>query len=263
MKNLHLYKKNIYSQNGEDGVILEIIDRIFPKKKNLNVVEFGAHDGKYCSNTYNLILNKLVKTAVYIEAEEKYFNSLIELSKKHKEIIPINAHISFKENSEFTLDKILKKKNFDINFDILSIDIDSYDLDVFRSIQIYSPKLIIIEAGRQNYGVLSEHSIDKNLNSFSSIHNEFKKNFYLIFFNGNCFYLNKKHFDENLIKLNFDLNDKLHYYLHQIYANYDDKNLIKKIIWRLIPKNIIILDLVMWLQNKLLWTFRNIKSIIK
>ena len=26
MKNLHLYKKNIYSQNGEDGVILEIID---------------------------------------------------------------------------------------------------------------------------------------------------------------------------------------------------------------------------------------------
>ena len=132
----------------------------------------------------------------------------------------------------------------------MSIDIDSYDLDIFRSIQIYSPKLIIIEAGRQNYGVQSEHSIDKNLNSFSSIHNEFKKNFYLIFFNGNCFYLNKKHFDENLIKLNFDLNDKLHYYLYRIFVNYDDKNLIKKIICRLIPKNIIILDFLFKIFKK-------------
>ena len=61
---------------------------------------------------------------------------------------------------------------------------------------------------------------------------------------------------------NFDLNDKLHYYLNRIFANYDDKNLIKKIIWRLIPKNIIILDFLMLLRNKLLWTFRNIKSII-
>ena len=105
---------------------------------------------------------------------------MVELSKKHKEIIPINAYVDFDKNSEFTLDKILKKNNLEINFDILSIDIDSYDLDVFRSIKLYSPKLIIIEAGRQDYGILSEHSIDNNLNSFSSIHNEFKKNHYLI-----------------------------------------------------------------------------------
>jgi len=250
MKNLHLFKKNIFSQNGEDGVILEIINRIFPKKKNLNVVEFGAHNGKYFSNTYNLIINKLVNIAVYIEAEKKYFNSLEELSKKHKEIIPINAYVDFNENSEFTLDKILKKNNIEINFDILSIDIDSYDLDIFRSIKLYSPKLIIIEAGRQDYGILSEHSKDKNLNSFSSIYNEFNINYYLIFFNGNCFFLNKKHFNENLVKLNFYLNDKLHYYLHKIFVNYDKKNLLKKIIWRLIPKNIIILDFIFNKFNK-------------
>ena len=250
MKNLHLFKKNIFSQNGEDGVILEIINRIFPKKKDLNVVEFGAHDGKYFSNTYNLIFNKLVKTAIYIEAEKKHFKLLIELSKKHKEIIPINAYVDFDKNSEFTLDKILKKNNLEINFDILSIDIDSYDLDVFRSIKLYSPKLIIIEAGRQDYGILSEHSIDNNLNSFSSIHNEFKRNYYLIFFNGNCFYLNKKHFNENLIKSNFFLNDKLHYYLHKIFVNYNNKNFLKKIIWRLIPKNIVILDFLFNKFNK-------------
>ena len=250
MKNLHLFKKNIFSQNGEDGVILEIINRIFPKKKDLNVVEFVAHDGKYFSNTYNLIVNKLVKTAIYIEAEKKHFKILIELSKKHKEIIPINAYVDFDKNSEFTLDKILKKNNLEINFDILSIDIDSYDLDVFRSIKLYSPKLIIIEAGRQDYGILSEHSIDNNLNSFSSIHNEFKRNYYLIFFNGNCFYLNKKNFNENLIKSNFFLNDKLHYYLHKIFVNYNNKNFLKKIIWRLIPKNIVILDFLFNKFNK-------------
>ena len=34
MKNLHLYKKNIYSQNGEDGVILEIRDMKYIEELN-------------------------------------------------------------------------------------------------------------------------------------------------------------------------------------------------------------------------------------
>ncbi len=47
------YGANIYSQNGEDGIISEILNRIKVKKKIC--VEFGGHDGKYCSNTRRLI----------------------------------------------------------------------------------------------------------------------------------------------------------------------------------------------------------------
>ena len=49
------FKKNIYSQNGEDGIIEELIKRL--EIKNLEVCEFGAWDGKLYSNTFNLVKN--------------------------------------------------------------------------------------------------------------------------------------------------------------------------------------------------------------
>lgn len=47
------YSKNKFSQFGEDGIIEEVLKRIgdIPKV----CVEFGGHDGCFCSNTRNLI----------------------------------------------------------------------------------------------------------------------------------------------------------------------------------------------------------------
>ena len=47
------YAQNVYSQNGEDGIIAEVVKRLNIKKGVC--VEFGAADGYYCSNTRNLI----------------------------------------------------------------------------------------------------------------------------------------------------------------------------------------------------------------
>src|SRR5947209_3890120 len=51
----HKYCKNIYSQNGEDGILEQLM-------RELGIVagtfcEFGASDGITSSNTYNLIKN--------------------------------------------------------------------------------------------------------------------------------------------------------------------------------------------------------------
>ena len=46
------YAKNLYSQNGEDGIIEKILDDLDIKKGI--VIEFGAWDGIYISNIYNL-----------------------------------------------------------------------------------------------------------------------------------------------------------------------------------------------------------------
>jgi hypothetical protein len=54
--NLEKYKYNIYSQNGEDGIIEEVFKRLGLDEFNkFWVVEFGAWDGKHLSNTFNLI----------------------------------------------------------------------------------------------------------------------------------------------------------------------------------------------------------------
>lgn len=50
------FASNVTSQFGEDGIIQRIFEIIPPSHKYC--VEFGAWDGKYFSNCYNLIVNK-------------------------------------------------------------------------------------------------------------------------------------------------------------------------------------------------------------
>ena len=179
MKNLHKYKYDIHSQQGEDGIINEILKRSF-KKEKINTVEFGAGDIEQNSNTLNLIKNNQVNNAIFVEVDESLFKKLKNLKHKYKEITPIHNLVEYKEGDSNTIDNLLKKNDIKNDIDIMSIDIDSYDLDVFKSIKVYHPKLLIIEGGRQKYGVLSEHAIDKKLNSFSSIFNTVSKKYYLI-----------------------------------------------------------------------------------
>ena len=75
------YSSNVYSQNGEDGVIKEIIKRLSLDKKDKNwCVEFGAWDGIYLSNTFNLV--KQGWEAVYIEGDQKRFKDLLKKEDK-------------------------------------------------------------------------------------------------------------------------------------------------------------------------------------
>lgn len=45
------YARNVYSQNGEDGIIEEILKRIALPEEEAKAVEFGAPSWSYCSNT--------------------------------------------------------------------------------------------------------------------------------------------------------------------------------------------------------------------
>jgi hypothetical protein len=44
-----------------------------------------------------------------------------------------------------SLDNLLETTNIPIDFDILSIDIDSYDYHIWKSLSKYQPKIVIIE----------------------------------------------------------------------------------------------------------------------
>ena len=48
--NLEDYEKKVFSQNGEDGITIKLIDMIYGEFKNFrNFVEFGVEDGVQCN----------------------------------------------------------------------------------------------------------------------------------------------------------------------------------------------------------------------
>lgn len=132
-------RRNVFSQNGEDGILQELLRRI--ENPSGWLCEFGAWDGKEYANTFKLVQEGF--NAVYIEGREDYFQLLLETCKEYSNIIPIHTMVGYEGDD--TLDEILSDTPIPTDFDILSIDIDSFDYQVWRAVEVYTPKIVIVE----------------------------------------------------------------------------------------------------------------------
>jgi hypothetical protein len=134
------YRHNVYSQNGEDGILREMLLRL-PDRTGW-VCEFGAMDGKFCSNTFRLVQTQGY-SAVYIESDSSAFPQLLATAAEHPSILPILRTVE--PSGDNTLDSILAETPIPTDFDILSIDIDSCDYQVWDSVKVYKPRIVVIE----------------------------------------------------------------------------------------------------------------------
>ena len=141
MNNLNHYASNTYSQYGEDGIIKRIFE-ILPPKEIRWCVEFGAWDGKFLSNTHELLANRSWK-GVLIEGNPKKIPALNKTYQGNSNAILLNRFVSFE--SPNTLDDILKETDIPLDFDLLSIDIDGNDYHVWESVKTYHPAAVVIE----------------------------------------------------------------------------------------------------------------------
>jgi hypothetical protein len=135
------YSSNVNSQNGEDGILREMLRRL-----NITsgyVCEFGACDGMHLSNTFDLVQRGY--KAVLIEADEVAFVGLNALSETYPKVTPICARVDHDVQSETSLDNLLATTDIPHDFDVLSIDIDSFDYQVWDSLKNYMPKIVVIE----------------------------------------------------------------------------------------------------------------------
>ena len=106
----------LYSQNGEAGLLREIIKRIGLKEGHC--VEFGAADGFFCSNTADLC------------NEFQFTRNLYDL-------VPTGNGVAQMEINESNVNDLPK-------CDILSIDIDGNDYMVWKAYE-GKPAVVIIE----------------------------------------------------------------------------------------------------------------------
>jgi hypothetical protein len=165
MTKLIEYATNVYSQNGEDGIIQEILNRL--EIKQGTACEFGAWDGIYLSNTYNLVKHH-GWDVVYIEGDPEKYKTLRQTAdKRHPHIYPINKMVEISGENSF--DNLVKDSFLPIDFDLLSIDIDSYDYQIWESIKKYTPKIVVIEINSSvPPGIEQTHSEKKQGSSFTS-----------------------------------------------------------------------------------------------
>jgi len=139
---LNEFRYNIYSQIGEDGVVEELFRRLGIRKGW--VVEFGAWDGVYLSNTYRLIEEDKRFRAVYIEGDRERYKALQSTAAKFENRI-IAIHALVQPTGEASLERLLDKTPVPNDFELLSIDVDGIDYQIWEQFGGYSPKVVIIE----------------------------------------------------------------------------------------------------------------------
>jgi len=141
MNPLSHFAKNVTSQNGEDGIIAELFSRI--GLTNRRCIEFGAWDGKYLSNTWDLWHNK-DWAAMLIEGDRERFLDLQKILAAFPKTVAINAFVG--ASSESHLDAILASSGWlDATIDLLSIDIDGDDYHVWEALTNCRPRVVVIE----------------------------------------------------------------------------------------------------------------------
>jgi hypothetical protein len=198
------YKKIIFSQAGEEGILEFLIKKIKNNKLNkLNVVEFGAWDGIHLSNTFYFV-KKYNANAIYIEKDKKKFLDLLLTVSNYPKINPINCGISSNIKSKNALDNIIKKHfNKKNDVDILSIDIDSYDLNIWKSLKKFIPKIVVIEInsemGKYDKIIHSKKNKLPGSSFAATVEVGIKKGYVLVSHIGNCIFIRK----DLLKKFNF------------------------------------------------------------
>jgi len=183
---MNYYKKfarNIYSQNGDDGVIEKLFEDL--QITSGTVLDVGASYPVHRSNTFNLWRNKGFE-AILVDPDPKCFQQLklASLNNDNVELISNPVKIKGKED---TIDEILRKSDFDTSEEslaLIDIDVDGLDYLLFESIKEHRPKIIVVEI--DSGAAIDDESIGSLLSTKKLAED---KKYKLVFCNGNAYFV--------------------------------------------------------------------------
>jgi hypothetical protein len=179
------FKKNVHSQNGEDGIIEEIFNRL--NIRSGNFIEFGAWDGKHLSNCYKLV--KEGWSGIFIEGDNSKYKDL-NANMTMKNITCLNAYVGYTDTD--SLDTLIDhSSHFNKSFDFVSIDVDGLDYFIFDKFHRYLPKVICIEVSSGHCplfaDVLPKHVAEHNVGQSLTVmcKKGAEKGYFPLCYNGN------------------------------------------------------------------------------
>jgi hypothetical protein len=147
------------SSHGEYGVLKEIFERLDIEKGIC--CEFGAWDGIKYSNTYNLIVDH-GWSAVLMELDASRYAELSTNAQAWPGVRTFQALIHYDKERGTLLDDFLDSVEMPTDFDLLSIDIDSCDYQVWDALKRYKPKVVVIEADNLDLDIIQQDGIPHN-----------------------------------------------------------------------------------------------------
>ena len=181
------HARNVFSQNGEDGIIAAILSVIGWTDRVC--CEFGAWDGVHLANTRSLLLNGW--RGVLIESDPSRFASLQETYRADPRVVCVQALVDDGQNS---VGSILRSASVREELDFLSIDIDGEDFYAFSGLDV-RPRLICVEVNAGHSpaeGALvprntAAHNIGQPLQCFVEAGQHI--GYRLVCYSGNAFFL--------------------------------------------------------------------------
>jgi hypothetical protein len=135
---LSSFAKNVYSQNGEDGIIEKIFEVIGTTSRVC--IEFGAWDGFHLANTANLWTKGW--KGILIEGVKSRYE---DLKKNVKDYDCLCVHAFVAREGENSLDAIARREGIGPDIDLLSIDIDGDDYYILESLEFLKPRVVVCE----------------------------------------------------------------------------------------------------------------------
>jgi FkbM family methyltransferase len=130
------FERRASSQNGEDGILEEILRRVGPVPPFF--VEFGVESGVEC-NCARLVVEE-GWAGLFLEADESMFAALRERYRGRTGVQTVCSCVS-----SANIEDLLRGANVPEEFGVLSIDIDGNDYWVWKAIRGWRPCVVVME----------------------------------------------------------------------------------------------------------------------
>lgn len=232
------FAKNKITQFGDEGIINQLLTELDLFNKNYVVSEFGAWDGVYLSNVYNLWRYNNFN-AILIESNQERYMEILEISKNYNNVEGLGVMVDKNSNQTNSFDNIVERSKFkvnDDNFALLCIDVDGPDYAIWESINNYNPIIVVIEIAG-GWGVEQEYvGTGASLKSLYKL--GLSKNYTLVCATGNAYFVRNdmvsklKNFDDTATYVDYYIND---YMINNILSRIDENGDIKDSIRFLQP----------------------------